>query len=70
MLLVESLRIFHDLAMGETAATIFHDLAMGETAATGAKRRWNAEGAGMPPLPNHRKNKGRRHKREEKRATP
>jgi hypothetical protein len=32
---------------------------MGETAATEAKRRWNAEGAGMPPLPNHRKNKGR-----------
>jgi hypothetical protein len=24
---------------------------MGETAATEAKRRWNAEGAGMPPYP-------------------
>ncbi len=45
--------------------SIFHDLAMGETAATQAKRRWNAEGAGMPPLPNHRKNKGRRHQSEE-----
>ncbi len=50
--LAESLRIFHDLAMGETAATQ-------------AQRRWNAEGAGMPPLPNHRKNKGRRHQSEE-----
>ncbi len=50
--------------------SIFHDLAMGETAATEAKRRWNAEGAGMPPLPNHRKNKGRRHQCEENKATP
>jgi hypothetical protein len=50
--------------------SIFHDLAMGETAATGAKHRWNAEGAGMPPLPNHRKNKGRRHQSEENKATP
>jgi hypothetical protein len=50
--------------------SVFHALAMGETAATGAKRRWNAEGAGMPPLPNHRKNKGRRHQREENKATP
>jgi hypothetical protein len=55
--LAESLRIFHDLAMGETAATE-------------AKRRWNAEGAGMPPLPNHRKNKGRRHPSEENKAIP
>ncbi len=50
--------------------SIFHDLAMGETPATEAKRRWNAEGAGMPPLPNHRKNKGRRHQCEENKATP
>ncbi len=57
MLLAESLSIFHDLAMGETAATE-------------AKRRWNAEGAGMPPLPNHWKNKGRRHQREENKAIP
>jgi len=55
--LAESLRIFLDLAMGEAAATE-------------AKRRWNAEGAGMPPLPNHWKNKGRRHQREENEATP
>jgi hypothetical protein len=46
------------------------DLAMGETAATEAQRRWNAEGAGMPPLPNHRKNKGRRHQSEENKAIP
>ena len=50
--------------------SILHDLAMGETAATGAKPRWNAEGAGMPPLPNHRKNKGRRHPSEENTVTP
>ena len=49
---------------------IFHDFAMGETAATETQRRWNAEGAGMPPLPNHRKNKGRRHQSEENKATP
>jgi len=40
------------------ALSIFHDLAPGETAATGAKRRWNAEGAGMPPVPNHWKTRG------------
>jgi hypothetical protein len=34
--LAESLRIFRDLAMGETEATE-------------AQRRWNAEGAGIPP---------------------
>jgi hypothetical protein len=50
--------------------SIFYDLAMGETAATEAKCRWNAEGAGMPPLPNHRKNKGLRHQSEENEATP
>ncbi len=50
--------------------SIFHDLAMGETAATEARHRWNAEGAGMPPLPKHRKNKGRRHQSEENKATP
>jgi hypothetical protein len=46
---------------------VFHDLAMGETAATEVKGRWNAEWAGMPPLSNHRKNKGRRH---HNKATP
>jgi len=50
--------------------SIFHDLALGETAATGAKRRWNAEGAGMPPVPNRWKNMGRRHKREENTVIP
>jgi len=50
--------------------SIFHDLALGETAATGAKRRWNAEGAGMPQAPNHWKNKGHRHRREENMAAP
>ncbi len=30
--------------------SVFHDLAMGETAATEAERRWNAEGARNAPF--------------------
>jgi hypothetical protein len=60
MIGIQGVGLFLRTSLAESFC-IFHGLAMGETAATEAKCRWNAEGAGMPPLPNHKKNNGRRH---------